>query len=370
MDVPPLLTDPVQAQSAQQTGREPSHRRLLLCVVLLVVGAAAIWQILLNQQPSVPLAGHPLSSSQTHLHALAVSSLPGMIYLGTHFGVFASADAGRTWPQQQGDLNATMILSIAISPSNPRLLAVLAMPDGNPSGREGVYVSADAGKHWQYTFPPHLSASGYPYSIQGAPGLQGHFYACFSQDGWFETRDLGRHWQSITHGTLAGIQASSLLVDPIRPEHLLMGGDQGLFESENDGQSWQQVTQVQGAVLSLSGARVGQTRVILCATERDLYRQQGQESFFPLRTLPAASPPVRVLFSSDGSILYALVGADLWISRDRGERWVHRWRFTRADLVSLVVDPHDSQKVFAGFFWPGLVLVSTNAGETWRTLTD
>jgi photosystem II stability/assembly factor-like uncharacterized protein len=368
MEAPPLLTDPARVRKEHQTGVKPSHHWPLLLAVLLAVCAATIWQIQLNQQPNVPLAGRPLSSSQTHLHTLAMSPQSGVIYLGTHFGLFASTDAGRTWPQRQGDLSLTMILSIAVSPSNPRMLAVLAMPDGNPSGRGGVYVSADAGEHWQYSVP----APGYPYSIQGAPGLQGHFYAFFSQDGWFETRDLGRHWQPITHGTLAGIQTPSLLLDPARPDHLLMGGDQGLFESENDGHSWQQVMQVQGAVLSLTAARAGagHAQTILCVTDQGLYRQQGQGPFFPLRTLPAASLPIRVLFSADGSALYALVGADLWASQDRGESWVHRWHFARGDLVSLVVSPYNSQQLLAGFFWPGLVLVSTNAGKSWRTLTD
>ncbi len=90
----------------------------------------------------------------------------------------------------------------------------------------------------------------------------------------------------------------------------------------------------------------------------------------PLKTLPPTSPPARVLFSPEGSALYALVGADLWFSRDLGTTWTHRWHFARGDLVSLVVDPHNPQELLAGFFWPGLVLISTNAGEDWRTLTD
>lgn len=370
MRLPPVSADAAQLQKKPQTPTKRPRRWLVL--VLLAVGAAIVWQVLLNRQPTVPIAGRPLSSAQTHLHAVAMGSRLGVIYLGTHFGLFTSTDEGRTWPQRQGDLSTTMITSIAISPTNPDVLAVLAVPDGNPAGREGIYVSADAGKHWQFTLPPHLSASGYPYSIQGAPGAQGHFYAFFTQDGWFETRDLGHHWQAITSGTLTGILTPSLLIDPIHPDHLLMGGDQGLFETDTDGQHWQQIADVQGSVLSLTAApsSTGQSRTILCATTQGLYRQQGQGSFLPINTLPTASPPTRVLFDADGSALYALVGADLWFSSNQGTIWVHRWHFTRSDLISLVIDPTNPRTLLAGFFWPGLVLSSRDAGGSWHTLTD
>ena len=169
----------------------------------------------------------------------------------------------------------------------------------------------------------------------------------FSQAGWFETRDLGQHWQAITSGTLTGILTPSLLIDPTHPDHLLMGGDQGLFETEDDGQHWQQITDVQGAVLSLTAAsaRAGQPQTVLCATDQGLYRQQGQGAFLPITTLPTASAPTRVLFNPDGSALYALVGTDLWVSANQGASWTHRWHFTRGDLVSLVIDPQKPQEL-------------------------
>lgn len=370
MEAPPHDTDLIPMRLPRKM--KHARRWLLVLGILLAVGGATLWQLLWNQQPNVPIAGRPLSSSQTHLHTVAISSQPGVIYLGTHFGLFTSTDNGRTWPQRQGDLSATMVTSIAISPTNPHLLAVLAIPDGNPTGREGIYVSADAGNHWQYTFPAHLSASSYPYSIQGAPGARGHFYVFFSQAGWFETHDLGKHWQSITQGALASIQTPSLLVDPTHSNHLLMGGDQGLFETANDGQNWQPVTQVQGSVLALTVAPAGANhpQVVLCATDQGLYRQEGQGAFLLLKTLPTTSLPIRVLFSPDGSALYALVGSDLWVSSNQGTAWTHRWHFARGDLVSLVIDPRNPQELLAGFFWPGLVLISTNAGVSWRTLTD
>src|SRR5262249_22348819 len=143
-----------------------------------------------------------------------------------------------------------MITAIAVSPTNPDLLAVLAIPTAIGQ-QAGIYVSADAGKTWRFTMPADLPAPAYPYSIQSAPGVEGHFYLFLTYAGWLETQDLGRHWRAITDKNLANMQTSSLLIDPQKPGHLLMGSNTGLFETDNDGQSWQRLTPVQGSVFSL-----------------------------------------------------------------------------------------------------------------------
>lgn len=350
--------------------REP-RRFLLLILVLLVAGAAIVWQIVLNRQPNVPVSGRPLSSSQTHLHTVVISGKPGVVYLGTHFGLFTSIDGGHTWPQSQGALNTMMITAIAVSPTNPNLLAVLAIPDGSAGGKTGIYVSSDAGKSWHFTLPANLPSSMFPYTIQGAAGAAGHFYVFLSLAGWFETQDLGQHWQAITSGPLKNIQHPSLLIDPTNPQHLLMGGDLGLFETTNDGQNWQQISDVQGSVTSLSATTPasGRAWTILCATDQGLYRQQNQALFTRINSLPASSPPTSVLAATDGSALYAVIGTDLWFSPDLGTTWARHWHFTRSDLVSLVLDPQNPQELLAGFFWPGQVLTSRDEGESWQTLT-
>lgn len=373
MAVPPVEADTLAPQKARPVpGKRPGRRFVLVIIVLLAVGVAAIWQALLARQPNVPVAGRPLSSSETHLHTVVMSYRPGVVYLGTHFGIFTSTDNGRTWPQARGDLNTTMVTSIAVSPTNPNLLAVLAMPDGNPGSPMGIYVSSDAGQHWRATMPANLPTTTYPYSIQSAAGTGGHFYVFFSFVGWFETSDLGQHWQPITGSSLTEIQAPSLVIDPLNPRHLLLGGDLGLFETSNDGQSWVRNTDVQGAVVSLTAAlsNDGKVRTILCATDQGLYRQQGQGAFYLVSGWPASSPPTRVVFHADGTALYAIAGEDLWFSANQGTNWTRYWHFKRSDLISLVIDPANPRILLAGFYWPGLVQISTDAGVSWQTLTD
>jgi photosystem II stability/assembly factor-like uncharacterized protein len=328
-----------------------------------------------NSRQNSMVPGRPLSYPQTHLHTVTMSTQAGVVYLGTHFGLFTSTDGGRTWPQKQGALNTCMVTAIAVSPSQSADLAVLTVPTSGLGRQPEVYVSSDAGQHWRASTPAGLPATAYPYTIQSAQGAGGHFYVFYSYAGWFETQDLGQHWQPITSGSLSSILSPSLLVDPGDPAHLLMGGDQGLFETRDDGQNWQKIKEVSGTVLTLSatGGTPGSPRTVLVSTDQGLYRwldtPGGQRAIARLSALPASSSPTRMTVSADGRSFYALFGSDLWFSADLGTTWTQRWHFTRGDLVSLVLDPDNEQELLAGFYSPAVVQFSTDAGRTWQVLT-
>ena len=68
-----------------------------------------------------------------------------MLYLGTHYGLFTSTDGGNTWPEDRGALNTMMIMSIAVSPVNPQVIAMIARPSTGLGFQGGMYFSADGG---------------------------------------------------------------------------------------------------------------------------------------------------------------------------------------------------------------------------------
>lgn len=357
----------------------PGGRKWRRWLALVLLAALVVLALLggqwLNQKQKSMVPGRPLSYPQTHLHTVVMSSSPGVVYLGTHYGLFTSMDGGRSWPQSQGALNTSMVTSVAVSPDNPDLLAALAIPTSGLSSRMGVYVSPNAGRDWHFSAPAGLSATAYPYTILSGPGAGGHFYVFFNYTGWFETHDLGQHWQAITSGPLSNIQTPSLLIDPAQPVHLLLGGDLGLFETRDDGQHWQQIKGINGNVITLTATEpAGKTpRTIFAATDQGLYRWQDSPNapaqITQITSLPASSPPTRLEFSANGNALYALTGSDLWFSSDQGKTWQKRWHFTRSDMVSLTLNPANPRELLAGFFSPALVLISTDAGTSWQTLT-
>src|SRR5947209_20377994 len=87
------------AQAPEIQISPPAHRlRRLLITAVLCLTLIAAW-LILHQLQTRMTAGRPLSYPQTHLHAVVFGGKPGVLYLGTHYGLFTSTDNGQTWPQ-------------------------------------------------------------------------------------------------------------------------------------------------------------------------------------------------------------------------------------------------------------------------------
>ena len=337
---------------------------LVLVVIVILVG----WQLLgvhnNNTDPTIP--GHPLSNAQTHLHTVAIGGKPGILYLGTHYGIFTSTDGGRTWPQARGMLNTLMIITIVTNPQNVNSLALVAIPSVAGSGPEGIYFSQNGGTTWTLRNPLGLSMSAYPDTIQAGTG--GRFYAFFLNGGWFETQDMGLHWHTLALHNLPLIQTPVLLPFANSPAHLLLGGEQGLFESKDDGQSWHALTGIQGSVLSLVASKTRPTTVF-CSTDQGFYTWKDGSSQIKQIALPATTTFSRLAIDATGDILYGLAGQNLEYSHDGGVHWTLRKHFSRGDLTALVLDPQNPEKIYAGFFLPPQVVYSTDSGKSWQILT-
>lgn len=359
----------------EQAGKSNTLRRSLrvLILALLIIPIIVVWEVLNsianNTDPAV--AGRPLSNVHTHLHTIALGGKPGVVYLGTHYGLFISTDGGRSWPQQRGILNTLMVLKIAVSPTNPQALAMIGLPSVGLGGQAAIYFSSDGGNTWHSSSAPSgLSLSAYLFTIQAGAANSGNFFAFYEYAGWFETRDMGTHWYPVTSGTLSNMQSPSLLTDPANPNHLLLGGDAGLYESRDDGSHWHQITAVNGNVQNIVASTTS-PRLIFCTTDQAIYRwREGSIQITRIANLPMTNPPTRLVVNATGSILYGLSAQDLWSSNDSGTTWKHRWQFDRGDLVALLVDPINPNRLYAGFFSPGRVMMSTDGGSSWEILTD
>src|SRR5690242_7715628 len=133
MSSAPTSWSPHTPESMRDTHRKPSRRKRIIQIFvigLLIVTIIAALKFLnaYNNSTDPTVNGRPLSNPHTHLHSVFVGTKPGVMYLGTHYGLFKSTDGGRTWPQSHGELNNFMITSIAESPLNANFLALIVIP--------------------------------------------------------------------------------------------------------------------------------------------------------------------------------------------------------------------------------------------------
>jgi photosystem II stability/assembly factor-like uncharacterized protein len=198
--------------------------------------------------------------------------------------------------------------SLLVDPTNPRKLVL--------GTHDGLYVSADGGRHWRFD-----SLSGEDAMNLARPGgqtiwLAGHEVLKRSGDG-------GATWSDARPAGLPSLDVHGFAVDPRDPRTLYAAvAGQGLYRSRDGGRSF-----------ALASATVG-------------------GSVMALAVLP------------DGRILAGDMEQGLLESSNGGASWKQR---LRAQLMGLAVNPRDPKRVLAA--GAGIAL-STDGGRSWRSVLD
>jgi photosystem II stability/assembly factor-like uncharacterized protein len=188
---------------------------------------------------------------------LSADSYPGV-------GIFRSDDAGKTWKLWVASAKVGIprrIGAIAIDPfdSNHIRIGGVGHQFGDPANPEdmgGMYVSRDGGLTWSRE--SFISSQGYwAHAILFHPSQQGTIFAAFteegSKNGIWRTQDGGNSWQQLTQGLPAPeyIGRTSLAIAPSNPDVLYaFARDEssgredrllGVFRSANGGNTWKNI---------------------------------------------------------------------------------------------------------------------------------
>ncbi len=222
----------------------------------------------------------PIFDEQTSgsVGALAIApSNPDILYVGSGEGLqrpdlavgdgfYKSGDAGKTWTHL-GLRDAQQITAIVVDPKNPDrvFVAVQGHPYG-PNAERGVFRSLDGGKTFekvlykdentgaadlvmdprnpQILFAALWAARVAPWEIRSGESfvIQG--------SGLYKSTDGGSTWQQITKG-LPGegdkIGRIGIAISPSNPKRIYLSLEadkaQGVYRSDDAGESWQQVNE-------------------------------------------------------------------------------------------------------------------------------
>ncbi|HET9620354.1 MAG TPA: hypothetical protein VFP84_03230 [Kofleriaceae bacterium] len=302
--------------------------------------------------------------------ATGVASQPNVYYVApVNGGIWKTDDAGQTWHPIFDDQPTQSIGSLAVAPSNPRIIYAgsgegLHRPD--LSVGDGVYKSTDGGQTWHHTglgdaqqIPQIAVDPTNPDRVFAA--VLGHPYGPSEQRGVFRSLDGGKTWKRVLYQD-ADTGASDLEIDPQHPDtvyaamwqarlgpaednHQFQGTGGGLYKSIDGGATWHKLSRglPANAVqldLAIAPSRPSRLYVTLTTTDPSEYATGKGAGFFR---------------SDDGGASWAAVTTD--------ERPM--MRIGGGDLMVPVVDPKDPDVVYVASL---VAMKSRDGGKTWSWL--
>jgi photosystem II stability/assembly factor-like uncharacterized protein len=214
----------------------------------------------------LPGAGDPPYRFNWNTPMHASPTEPGTIYIGAQF-LFRSRDKGDSWERISPDLttndpskqqqqksggltvdnstaeNYTTLFTISESPKNGKVIWV-GTDDGN------LQVTRDGGGHWTNVAAKvtGVPAGTWVSGVEAGRFDEGTAFATFDhhQTGdmktyVYRTADFGATWKPLATGALAGY-AHVIRQDPVNPDLLFLGTEQGLFISVDGGARWARFT--------------------------------------------------------------------------------------------------------------------------------
>jgi photosystem II stability/assembly factor-like uncharacterized protein len=370
-------------ESHTQVFRWLKHRKmfslLILFCLLAVFVSAWVYFSEGHSQPTVygGVRVNGFGSAANHVHSLLV--LPNNVQvLATHYGLFRSSNAGKTWsavaagPNQPMD--GLMTTSLTVSPFNPQRLYVLTLPAlTDHKGVLGIYTSADQGLTWK------LSASseelrGLAYTVQAGNASADEVYTYVptkTDQGLMISEDGGKSFTST--GTLPFERILGMLVVPGAPGHLLVFSNDGVARSEDRGAHWQ-VIPLPGDSKSIYYMVTGGPNMPIYASgDSGVYVSTDEGKTFTFvnpvsYSYLVASPVVP-------QTLYGRTGVSVYQSSDGGKTWKALPKLPEAQsatngrLESFIPDPTNASVLYLLLSYPCGVLRYDESSGQWTSLT-
>ncbi len=320
---------------------------------------------LINSSPSL------LNSSKdpNKPHSLVSASLAGE-------GIFISDDAGISWQETSDNgLQHPWIDEVVISPHNPNEIWSIA-------DIGTISTSLDGGNNWSTKLDTRANGFRYGsiYAMASAPSNPAIIYALKNGFGLYKSSNNGQHWQYLNDSQVD--YSYSLAVHPTNSDMVLSGYNPKVAEdfskimrSVDGGQSWTEAKRFNASsgVTSVQFAASG-TKMYAGVTSDNggeiwLSDDSGVNWSETLGGLNFVNVRHLVQDPSNSAILYALLwGGGVYHSTDSGTNWQKLIGLqTLSDSISaLLIDPNNSQTLYAGDRLSNQVFQSIDGGSSWN----
>ena len=312
--------------------------------------------LLLLSFAALPLAASGSESEPKLFAALAMTKSQKASPLPTDSGVFLYDNEAQRWRRFGPSIQ--QVNSLASDPSNP---AHLFLACGN-----GIVRSQDGGTSWRMV-------TGWRESditkIVVDPTNGQNVYAS-SAWGVIISKDGGYTWTAANQGLIEKL-VKSIVIDHLNPHRLLVATTAGLFESNDQAQSWEQIhVPTSDAILGLDRNQ-SNPDLWIAGTEGSgviLSKDNGKTW---QSTAPALAQTNIYGITTNHANSQAMAaggwGKGLWVSTDGGDTWTDRSAGLPSKNISKTTfDQAIKNRLWVSTFEEG-TFYSDDLGKTWHT---
>ncbi len=156
---------------------------------------------------------------------------------GPESGIHKSTDGGKTWKKLTSGLPKGHVggIGIDISPVSPNIVYAIIEAEGK---KGGFFRTTDTGKTWK-KMSDHVSSGQYYNEIFCDPTDADKVYSVETISKY--TNDGGKTWKSLSNNK-RHVDDHALWLNPKNPNHFIIGGDGGVYESYDSGKNYRFVS--------------------------------------------------------------------------------------------------------------------------------
>lgn len=153
---------------------------------------------------------------------------------GPESAIYKTTDAGENWEKLTNGLPGGNVgrIGLSISPVDPDYVyALIELPENEG----GFYRSTDRGASWTKQYPYRSTSAQYYQEIFCSPHDKDVIYSVDTYTKY--SVDGGKSWEvlGLKH---RHVDDHALWIDPTDPNHLIIGGDGGIYETYDHGANW------------------------------------------------------------------------------------------------------------------------------------
>lgn len=320
---------------------------------------------------------------------------------GVGSGVYRSLDAGETWDRCEGGLpQGKSIGRIGVAVSQTDANKVYALIDHRGRIKEGaaqVFKSSDGGVTWARTHKDELmmfSRIGWYFADVYVNPQDDEEIFCLgvrvahSKDGGKTFDLLSGEVRHLTPSSASGLHLDhcELWINPLNPEHLVLGNDGGLYQSYDKGESWLHLNNLptgefydiavdQSEPYQIFAGAQDNATVYGLATELDNSRTENWKYLW-IDPWNGGDGCITQVDPNDSNTVYFSAQEGAFRRKDmqrNRSKWIrpglpkdHGGELKFNFVAPMIISPHDSNVLYLG---GNYLFKSNNQGDDWEVIS-